>query len=362
MFPRIKPLFIGLLIFIGLGIACSTTETPDPSPDLDATVTASIQTAIETASPDRTETPSPNIYATVQAQARATAESDPTVTAQPDDTPLPPNPTIAPISQSVVAKVRPSVVRIVTNRRSGSGFIFQMGFPTSGSGDTALVVTNYQVIENASQINVTINDLTTLTGTIVGIDQFHDLAVLKICCGQFQPLAIVDNVDPPVGSNATVFGYPTGVSGAASITEGFVSATLHDDGQWIIQTEAATNAGNSGGPLISSSGAVLGINTYKPNEDVGFAISQKTLLQRIPDLISGNLLGGPTQTPQPTATPTSLSHLAEGQRLFDLRLFDSAVIEFTQAIVQDKDFGQAYGFRETPSQQPPIITASDSLT
>jgi len=205
------------------------------------------------------------------------------------------------------------------------------------------VMTNYQVIENASRIDVTVNDSTTLTGTVLGEDRFHDLAVLKICCGQFQPLKIADTVDPPVGSSATVFGYPTGISEAAIVTEGIVSATQYEDGQWVIQTGAATNSGNSGGPLISSSGVVLGINTYKPNE--GFAISQKTMRDRIPDLLTGEFLAAPTPTPKPTATPTSLSHLAEGQRLFDLGLFDSAAVEFTQSIVKGREFGLAYAWR-----------------
>ena len=244
-----------------------------------------------------------------------------------------------------MARVRQSVVRIVTDQGAGSGFIFQMGFPTPGAGDTALVLTNFHVIEDADQIKVTVNDSRTITGTLLGIDPFHDLAALRICCGQFQPLEIVDTIDPPVGSRAIGFGYPLGIPGAASITEGIVSGTRYEEGQWVIQSGVAINAGNSGGPLLSSSGAVLGINTYSPEEDVGFAISQKTLRQRIPDLISGDLLATPTPTPRPTATPSPLSNLLEGQRLFDLGLFDSAIVEFTQAIASDREFGQAYAWR-----------------
>ena len=249
-FPRILLVSIGLLIFVGLGIACATTQTPVASPNLDATVTASIQTK----HPEKTPTPRPDVYATVQAQARATLEAPPTPTAPPGETPLP---TAIPTLESIVARVRQSVVRIVTDQGAGSGFIFQMGFPTPGAGDTALVLTNFHVIEDADQIKVTVNDSRTITGTLLGIDPFHDLAALRICCGQFQPLEIVDTIDPPVGSRAIGFGYPLGIPGAASITEGIVSGTRYEEGQWVIQSGVAINAGNSGGPLLSSSGAVL---------------------------------------------------------------------------------------------------------
>ena len=336
-FSRIQLVSIGLLIIVGLGTACATTQTPVPSPDLDATVTANIQTAL----PDRTPTPTVDVYATIQAQVGETIEAA-TITPQPGDTPLP---SATPTLQSVVASVRPSVVRIVTDLGAGSGFIVQMGFPTPGTGDSAVVLTNYHVIENAEDIKVTVNDSRIVTGTLLGIDPFHDLAALKICCGQFQALELVETDDPPVGSRAIVFGYPVGIPGAASITEGIVSATRYEGGQWVIQSGAATSAGDSGGPLLSLSGAVLGINTYRPDEGAGFAISQKTLLQRIPDLISGDLLAVPTPTPRPTATPTPLSLLEEGQRLFDLGLFDAAIVEFSQAIINDTEFGQAYAWR-----------------
>ncbi len=331
-------MFLGLLILAGLGIACSATATPTTGPDLDATVTASLKTSL----PQRTSTPRPDVYQTVQAQGRETQEAEPTPTTATDETPIP---TLNPISETIVERVRPSVVRIVSNRGVGTGFIFQMGYPRRGVGDTALVMTNYHFIENAGQINVTINDLTTLTGTVVGIDRFHDLAVLSICCGQFKPLSIVDVDDPAVGSSTAVLAYATGVSGEATVTEDVVSESRYENGQWIIETGESINAGRTGGPLISSTGALLGLNTYKPGESSGFAISQKTLQERIPDLLSGDLLAEPTATPRPTATPTSLSHQLEGERLFDIGLFDSAIVEFNQAIIGDRDFSKAFAWR-----------------
>ena len=105
------------------------------------------------------------------------------------------------------------------------------------------------------------------------------------------------------------------------------------------------NIGDSGGPLVSSNGELLGINTYKQDKGDGFAISHKTLRQRIPDLISGALQIKPTPTPLPTATAIPLTPLLEGQRLFDLGLFDSAIIEFSKTISAGRDFGQGYAWR-----------------
>jgi len=245
----------------------------------------------------------------------------------------------------MVTTVRASVVRIETDKREGTGFIFQVGYPTPGTGDAAIVLTNYQVIENADSINVIVNDSRTFTGTVLGIDAFHDLAALKICCGTFQGLEIVDTVDPPDGTRTISFGYPMGIPGEASVTEGIVSGLRYEGAQWVFQFGVAASPGESGGPLVSSAGVVLGINTYKPGEDEGFAISHKTLRQRIPDLISGSLLAKPTPTPLPTATPLPLSPLLEGQRLFDLGLYDAAIVELSGVIATGGDFGRGYAWR-----------------
>ena len=99
------------------------------------------------------------------------------------------------------------------------------------------------------------------------------------------------------GDKAITIGYPLGIPGRASITDGIISAIRYDDkfGQWVIQTDAAINPGNSGGPLISSDGKVLGITTRKEFysrdgravEGMGFAVSQKTIEYLLDDLKSG---------------------------------------------------------------------------
>jgi tetratricopeptide (TPR) repeat protein len=247
--------------------------------------------------------------------------------------------------QSIVESVIPSVVKIVTDVGQGSGFILKSGVPSAGDTNAAFVLTNFHVIENADEIKITVNDSRTYMGTVVGIDGFHDLAALRICCADFQALEIVDTADPQVGTKAMAFGYPIGVSGGASITEGIVSDNNYVGGQWVIQTGSAVNPGNSGGPLLSSSGDVLGINTYDAGQEIGFAISQKTLIQRISDLTSGALKANTTATPRPTATLTPLTNLLEGQELFDDGLFNAAIIKFDRAILNDREFGAAYAWR-----------------
>jgi hypothetical protein len=212
----------------------------------------------------------------------------------------------------VLEGVRASVVRIETEQdATGSGFVFQMGYPTPGEGEIGLVLTNYHVIEGAEEIDVMVNDAISYPGILLGADVVHDIAVLKICCGTFQALEIKEGIEISEGDKAVAMGYPLGIAGRASVTEGIVSALRYEGGNWVIQTDAPINPGSSGGPLLSKSGDVLGINTYKidstasgrPVEGMGFAVSEKTFNQRLMDLKTGYFIP-PTPTAIPTPTPT----------------------------------------------------------
>ncbi|MQF67260.1 serine protease [SAR202 cluster bacterium AD-802-F09_MRT_200m] len=213
-----------------------------------------------------------------------------------------------PTLQSVLESARESVVRIETDHgNSGSGFIFQMGHPTPGEGERGLVITNLHVVEGADDVSITVDDSTTYPAMILGVDSFHDLAVLEICCGQFQPLNIEPDIEVNDGDQVFAMGYPLGISGKASVTEGIVSAIRYEQGNWYLQTDASINPGSSGGPLLSRFGQVLGLNTFKIGttdntglvEGMGFALSERTLNQRLSDLISGYV----PATPTPTSVP-----------------------------------------------------------
>ena len=315
-----------LLVTVGVGIACTAPREPviPIVDDIEARVEAAVKAALTDLIPTPIPTPIQNINATIEAGIEArlkklsTSTPIPTLipTVAPTVTPRPTNmpiPTAVPTIQSMSLKVRPSVVRIETDVGNGSGFIFQMGYPIPESGKTALVMTNYHVIKSGSWVKVTVNDSKTFNGEVLGIDSFNDLAVLKICCDQFRSLDIANASEASDGSKAIAFGYPLGIGGRASISEGIVSATRYQYGQWVIQTDAAVNPGNSGGPLLSLSGNVIGVNTYKLEtsddgrnvQGLGFAVSQRTLKERIPELISGSVRTVPTPNPTPTGSKSS---------------------------------------------------------
>ena len=317
------------------------TETPTPPPDIDATVTAGIaatQAALPTPTP--TLLPTPDLDATVEARMAATiaamptATPTPTPTATPVPTPSPtptptatptptprptatPHPTARPRPTStptkspaaslseMVRQARPSVVRIESDIGRGSGVIFET------QGRIALIITNYHVVEGTVEVDVTVNDLTTYNGVVLGTDRVRDLAVVRICCGNFRALSFGDASRLEAGDEVIAIGYALGLSGEATITRGIVSAMRYSSSRQsaVIQTDAALNPGSSGGPLLSMSGKILGINTFRHDESesgrtaesVGFAVSEETVRRQIPTLRAGR----PDPTPAPRPTPST---------------------------------------------------------
>ena len=197
------------------------------------------------------------------------------------------------------------MVRITSGIGTGTGVIFDV------QGRTAYVVTNEHVVEGQSQVNVTVNDSTTYNGMVLGVDRVRDLAVVTICCGNFKALEFGDATRLAAGDEVVNIGYALGIEGAATVTRGIVSALRYDSDHqaYVIQSDAPINPGNSGGPMLSPDGRVLGINTFAYVSDygaegIGFAISTRTVRQRIPTLRGGTAIPTPTPVPSPTATPT----------------------------------------------------------
>jgi serine protease Do len=156
----------------------------------------------------------------------------------------------------------------------GSGFIIDA---------EGLIVTNNHVIDGADEITITLHDNTTLKASVVGRDESTDLALLRV--KPEKPLAAVEFGDSDlsrVGDWVVAIGNPFGLGG--TVTAGIVSARGRDinSGPYddFIQTDAAINRGNSGGPLFNLEGKVVGINTaiYSPSGGsigIGFAIPSK---------------------------------------------------------------------------------------
>jgi S1-C subfamily serine protease len=158
----------------------------------------------------------------------------------------------------VVKKIRdPRTGKISEAAASGSGFII--------SSDGYLV-TNHHVIENALSVKTSFADGNTIPATLIGADPSTDIAILKVYDGDLKPLQFADSDQLEPGQIAIALGNPMGLQ--HTVTAGVVSATgrtlranngrLIDD---IIQTDAALNPGNSGGPLVNSEGKVIGVNT-----------------------------------------------------------------------------------------------------
>ncbi|WP_237217556.1 DegQ family serine endoprotease [Falsiroseomonas oryziterrae] len=163
----------------------------------------------------------------------------------------------------------------------GSGFVID---------PSGIVVTNNHVIEGADEINVVLQDNTTLRATLVGADPRTDIAVLRVTSERPLPsVTFGDSDTAQVGDWVVAIGNPFGLGG--SVTAGIVSARGRDIRQGLyddfIQTDAAINRGNSGGPLFNLNGEVVGINTaiYSPTGgSIGIGFS-------IPSNLARNIVG-----------------------------------------------------------------------
>lgn len=137
---------------------------------------------------------------------------------------------------------------------AGSGFVIS---------EEGYVVTNHHVVSNAREIRIETYDGEVLNATVVGTDEKTDIALLKVESGRpLQPLEFADSDDARVGDHVLVIGNPHGFG--FSVSTGIVSARNRDfRGPYddFIQTDAAINQGNSGGPLFNVDGEVIGVNT-----------------------------------------------------------------------------------------------------
>ncbi len=200
----------------------------------------------------------------------------------------------------------------------GSGFVF------ATRGDTAYILTNSHVVENAQRIRVKLHDGREYDATLQGTDPRSDVAVLKVEARGLTPLKWGDSAKLEVGEWVVAMGNPFGLS--HTLTTGVVSAKGRtslgiNDYEDFIQTDAAINPGNSGGPLLNLDGEVVGVNTAIFSRSgghmgVGFAIPSK-LARTIADqlLASGRVVRGYIGL---TVQPLSME-IAEALRLQDNR-------------------------------------------
>ena len=205
--------------------------------------------------------------------------------------------------QDIYVKNIPSVVSIICSGSRSS---------STGTGviltDDGYVVTNAHVIDGAVSVSVRLTDDREFQASLVGSDEVSDLAVLRIEASDLIPATFGDSEILRVGDSVVAIGDPLGVDLRGTYTNGIISAINRDvavNGRTmtLIQTNAALNSGNSGGPLINCYGQVIGINTMKIGaftdsagvEGIGFAIPSATVKDIVDQIISqGYVSGRPT--------------------------------------------------------------------
>jgi S1-C subfamily serine protease len=175
---------------------------------------------------------------------------------------------------------------LVPQEGQGSGFVIDK---------EGHILTNYHVIADARQVEVTMHNRKKFKATVVGTDPSHDLAVIQIKATDLVPSVLGDSRNLQVGQKVYAIGNPFGLAG--TMTRGIVSSirpVREPNGAMIdeaIQTDAAINPGNSGGPLMNGHGEVIGINTMilsnsNQSAGIGFAIPINTAKAVLNDLMT----------------------------------------------------------------------------
>ncbi len=244
-----------------------------------------------TEEPAEAEAPTPTVVAST-----TPVPADPTSVRTPTEPPAPS--TLLPSISDLVEAVEPAVVAIsVESIEQGLFFSF-----TNQGGATGMIidpsgyiVTNYHVIEGARDIKVHVPNGDTYDAKIMGLDQMTDLAVLKIDAENLPSVTFADSRTLRVGDWVVAVGNALALKGGPTVTIGIVSAlgrriqTQRDVELFdLVQTDAAINEGNSGGPLLNLDGEVVGINTVilEQAQAIGFAISSfqaKPIIQKLID-------------------------------------------------------------------------------
>ena len=208
-----------------------------------------------------------------------------------------------------VSKIYDAVVVVSTysNDRyiaSGTGFVYKQ------DGNTYYLLTNYHVIEDGNHVTVTFTDGSIVETEIVGFDKYQDIAVLSIeSKEEYQVAEIGNNEETRVGDTAFAVGAPLDNAYSWTVTRGIISgkdrmvevsldnSNTSDYVMKTLQTDAAINSGNSGGPLCNANGEVIGITSLKLVSDgvegMGFAIPIEDAISKAEEIINGEVANYP---------------------------------------------------------------------
>lgn len=202
-----------------------------------------------------------------------------------------------------VEKVYNSVVVINTYKKnvlysSGSGFIYRI------DGDHSYIITNHHVIDSGEEFKVSYTDGETVIASLVGSDEYADVAILKTETKEGYSASIIGKSDDMrVGDTTFTIGAPLGdvyswtvtrgiLSGKERLVEVSLSSSYQSDYIMnVLQTDSAVNSGNSGGPLCNSNGEVIGVINAKISasgvEGIGFAIPIEVAIEKAEEIING---------------------------------------------------------------------------
>lgn len=212
-------------------------------------------------------------------------------------------------ASEIYAKNVNSTVGITTSITTNY-FGYQTTTPAAGSGfiltEDGYIITNYHVIEDASEIKVTTYGGDEYDAKLIGYDESNDIAVIKVDANNLAPVTLGDSDALNVGDDVIAIGNPLGEL-TFSLTSGAVSAldrnvTLSNASMNLIQTDCAINSGNSGGALFNTYGEVIGITNakYSSNgyntssiDNIGFAIPINSVKKIITEIIEDGSITKP---------------------------------------------------------------------
>ena len=175
--------------------------------------------------------------------------------------------------------IAPAVVRVLTESTSGSGVIVD---------PDGVVLTSGHLVGGSNKVTVIVGDREQLVGDVTRLDIVKDLALVRLPKGEYDSVALGAEADIVLGAPIYSIGYPLDMAGPASITTGVVSRYFDGSASRgkIIQTDAAINEGNSGGPIVDEKGRIIGIVVSVAGEGttgISFAVSVATIKKHFLD-------------------------------------------------------------------------------
>ncbi len=184
---------------------------------------------------------------------------------------------------SFLEEVTPAVVRISTKTVAGSGVIID---------PAGILLTSAHIVDDNEVVSVLVGEKGPLIGTVFRVDPARDLALVKLPPDIYPSAELDTRGELSLGAPVYALGYPLNMGGPATVTAGVVSRYFDEPslGRRILQTDAAINLGNSGGPILDKEGRVIGITTSilgdypaRPTTGISFAVSIATITDHFLD-------------------------------------------------------------------------------